>query len=229
MTFDDISAAASDAGLVVRGAFHPAEADAVPTHPTGAPIRTLILLGNAGSGMWAAFQCAPESSAPANALDTWSLRVIGALAERLGGCALFPFGGPPYLPFVRWAQRAEPVFPSPIGPLVHPRYGLWHAYRGALGFASEIALPGRADIACVCETCIDQPCLHSCPVNAFGADGYDVSTCVEHVESAAGCSCLLQGCLARRACPVGREYRYVPAQAEFHMRAFLKARMSAHL
>jgi hypothetical protein len=31
------------------------------------------------------------------------------------------------------------------------------------------------------------------------------------------------GCLARRACPVGREYAYDPAQARFHMQAFLAA------
>jgi len=32
------------------------------------------------------------------------------------------------------------------------------------------------------------------------------------------------GCLARRACPVGAEHAHQPAQAAFHMRAFLAAR-----
>ena len=46
------------------------------------------------------------------------------------GGALFPFSCPPFLPFLRWAERAEVVFPSPSGPLIHPVYGLWHTYRG---------------------------------------------------------------------------------------------------
>jgi hypothetical protein len=29
-------------------------------------------------------------------------------------------------------------------------------------------------------------------------------------------------CLARHACPVGRDYRYAPAQARFHMQSFLR-------
>jgi hypothetical protein len=35
---------------------------------------------------------------------------------------------------------------------------------------------------------------------------------------------MTRACLARRACPVGAEYIYRPAQAEFHMAAFLAAR-----
>src|SRR4030095_137820 len=43
----------------------------------------------------------------------------------------------------RWAMRAEAVAPSPLGILIHPDYGLWHAYRGALAFAERLALPPR--------------------------------------------------------------------------------------
>jgi hypothetical protein len=32
------------------------------------------------------------------------------------------------------------------------------------------------------------------------------------------------GCLARRACPVGRGFTYHPIQAQFFMRAFVEAR-----
>jgi hypothetical protein len=34
-------------------------------------------------------------------------------------------------------------------------------------------------------------------------------------------ACMAIGCLARHACPIGHDYRYTPAQANFHMRAFL--------
>jgi hypothetical protein len=37
---------------------------------------------------------------------------------------------------------------------------------------------------------------------------------------------MLHGCLARRACPVGQEYRYSDQQIGFHMRAFRRAHLS---
>ncbi|HSS66863.1 MAG TPA: hypothetical protein VLS27_20730, partial [Gammaproteobacteria bacterium] len=123
----------------------------------------------------------------------------------------------------RWAQKAEPVWPSPIGLLIHREYGLWHAYRGALAFSSRIDLPPARSAERPCDTCVGRPCLSTCPVEAFGESGYDVPRCVAHVESAAGIECLTGGCLARRACPVGREYAYSAQQAEFHTRAFVEA------
>jgi hypothetical protein len=218
---------ASAAGLATRGGFHPEPDDAVPTFDDGSPVATLVLLGNVGRAMWDAFSHAPEHGVPGDGLDRWSERVVGDLAEALGGRALFPFGGPPWLPFVRWAARAEPVWRSPIGPLVHAEHGLWHAYRGALALRERLELPPRPDLPRPCDTCVGRPCLEACPVGAFRPDGYDVPACVAHASSPAGRACLRGGCLARHACPVGRERAYLPAQAEHHMRAFLQARLAA--
>ncbi len=210
-------------GLAPRGAFHPVPADAVPDMADGRPVATLMLVGVAGRSSWDAFQAAREARLSRNPLDRWSTRVVGELAEALGAEALFPFGGPPYLPFVRWAQRAEPVYPSPIGPLIHPDYGLWHAYRGALAFAHGIELPPPDVRPAPCDTCADKPCLDSCPVGAFTPGNYDVPACIEHIASARGGECLGGGCLARRACPVGVGFQYAPPQMAFHMAAFLAA------
>lgn len=225
MDYDTVLRAAARSGLTPRGGFHPQAADGVPPLRDGRAAATLVLLGNAGAALWRSFGASPEAAdGAADALDRWSRRVIGGLAERLGATPLFPFDGPPWLPFVRWAKRAGPVAESPLGMLVHPDYGLWHAWRGALAFPERLALPPRDARPPPCLACAEQPCLGACPAGAFGPRGYDVAACTAHLSSEAGGECMRGGCLARRACPVGSEYAYADAQAAFHMRAFLAAR-----
>ncbi len=219
-----VESALDDAGLAPRGAFHPGPGDGVPPLADGRATGTLVLAGNVGGAMWQAFSRARRAEDGPNPLDAWTRRVLTALAADLGGDALFPFGGPPYLPFQRWARCAGPLWPSPIGPLIHPDYGLWHAYRGALAFAGRFDLPPRDERPSPCETCADKPCLTTCPVGALTPGGYDVGTCAGHIASAAGEDCMALSCRARRACPVGREYTYGPEQSRFHMEAFLRAR-----
>ena len=221
-SFSDIETAVAETGLMVRGGYHLLPQDNVPGNPA-----SLVLIGNAGPGLWQAFEASQAATQEdgADPLDIWTKQVATKLAEKLGARALFPFEGPPYLPFQRWAQRCEPVYPSPIGPLIHPTYGLWHAYRAALVFDEKLDLSPKTDQPShdqisPCETCADQPCLTTCPVNAFRPDSYNVPACVDFVTSDLGTDCLEQGCAARRGCPVGQDYIYDPAQAAFHMKAF---------
>jgi hypothetical protein len=220
-----IEAGLADEGLVLLGAFHPAPEDAVPAQPDGRPSRTLLLAGNAGGSLWARFSAAPEAGdGRPDPLDRWSARVIGALAAAAGGLALFPFGGPPYLPFQRWARRGAPLSASPLGVLIHPDYGLWHAFRGAVALAEALPLPPAEARPSPCDSCAGRPCLTTCPVNAFTAAGYAVADCAAHVAAPAGQDCLDRGCRARRACPVGRAWHYPAGQARIHMTAFIAAR-----
>jgi len=214
MDLNQLNSAFSAQGMIIRGGFHPGADDHVP-----AGTKTLILIGNAGPDMWRAFSNAmPDDPNPMN---TWSKVIIDGIATDVGATAVYPFTGPPYYPFQQWAMKADSVFASPIGPLIHPIYGMWHAYRGALLFKETIDLPKMPNISSPCDTCTDKPCLSTCPVEAFSADGYDVPGCRSHIGSNEGFDCLANGCLARRACPIGQDYIYVPAQAEFHMRHFL--------
>jgi hypothetical protein len=224
MDMATIETALGREGLIARGGFHPEPGDSVPALDGGRPARSLVMIGNRGPDLWRAFAASPEFGTSPDPLNAWSARVIGDLAAEWGARALFPFGGPPHLPFVAWAKRAEPVAESVIGILIHPDYGLWHAYRGALAFAEEIALPARAERPRPCDDCADKPCLSACPVGAFTAAGYDVAACADHLAAPAGADCMAEACRARRACPVGREYLYEPEQARFHMVHFLEAR-----
>ena len=222
--YAEIDAAAARVGLIVRGGFHPSRDGAVPPLAGGRPTHTLFLLGNSGPDLWESAGERLTADRSADPLDSWTEAIVGEIAEAYGAEPLFPFSGKPYLPFLRWAQRAETVAPSAIGILIHPRYGLWHAYRAALAFADRLKLPPHAAAAHPCDSCVEKPCLSTCPVDAFSIDGYDVDACSAHIGSAVGRTCFETGCLARHACPVGRDYAYAPDQAGFHMAAFLAAR-----
>lgn len=188
------------------------------------PAATIALLGWVGGEFWDAFAMSSEASdGERNPLDRWSRRTVDAIADELGATALYPFAGPPWLPFQRWAMRAEPVSVSPLGVLIHPDWGLWHSYRGALAFRERLNLPPMPVRASPCTSCAETPCLTACPVSAFSNHGYAVARCRSHIGTEAGAVCMSGGCLARTACPVGAGYRYVPAQAAFHMRAFLRS------
>ncbi len=217
---ETVFAAIRSTGLVPRGAVSLAEGERVGEL---AGLRTIVLAGMVGRDGWSAFAASPEArDGLDHPLDRWSRRLIEGLARELGATALFPFGGPPFLPFQRWAQRAEPVHSSPIGVLIHPYYGLWHAYRGALGFPEALFVPEPTAVPSPCESCIGRWCLRTCPVGAFSDAGYDVAACAGHLRSAAGADCMDGGCRARRACPVGAEHAYGPEQANFFMAAFLR-------
>lgn len=226
MLYDEVATAVAATGFVARGGFVPSPADAVPSSVDGAPTRTVVVIGNAGVAFWRRFRAAqallPDGPDP---LDRWTRSVLRPLAAALGAAFVHP-SDEPFQPFQRWAGRADDVWPSPIGLLVHPDLGLWHAYRGALLFPVELAdLPPVGGRRSPCLDCADRPCLHTCPVDAFrldrvGATVYDVDACAGHVRSEHEPRCLDAGCAARLACPVNADGRYEPDQMRFHMAAF---------
>jgi epoxyqueuosine reductase len=144
--------------------------------------------------------------------------VIGGMACDLGAKALFPFGGPPYHPFYKWALRTGRVWYSPVRLLVHAGQGLMVSFRGALALKEHIAVPPPS--AKPCEGCA-APCLAACPAGALGEKGYDVPACHAYL-SGGDRDCMKAGCLVRRACPVTQAYARMPEQSAYHMRQFHK-------
>lgn len=214
-TFETIRAALEGAGFLCRGGFHPEAEDGFPDGTA-----TVMLAGNAGLDFWPAFK--EGRKAERDPLDAWTRRTLDGIAEGFGARTVFPFDGPPFPPFQDWARRAEPVHPSPIGPLIHPDFGLWHAYRGALLFKEHLDLPAPEDWDTPCATCKARFCLMTCPVHAFRPGRYDLTSCTDHIGGPAGIDCMEKGCRARRACPIGLDYAYGPEQMRFHMERFLE-------
>lgn len=220
VAYADVVHAIEPTGFAVRGGFAVRPGDTVPDAPSG-PTRTVVIVGNVGGAMWARFR-AEEPPGP-DPLDTWTRSVLRPIAAELGAGFVHP-SDEPFQPFQRWAQRADDVWQSPIGLMVHPEHGLWHAYRGALLFPGDLAgLPLVGGRTSPCIGC-PQPCLSACPVGAFGPHGYDVDACAGHVRGGGVPVCADDGCAARLACPVGVDRRYGPDQMRFHMRAFIGAR-----
>ncbi len=198
-------------GLEIVATCTPTPEDALPVST-----ETLALIGPNGPDFWHVFTHSPEyQDGAANPLNRWSVRILTALAGPHNATALFPFGGPPWHPFIRWAVSSDQIHQSPVGLLVHPRHGLFVSFRGAFALPE---VSGRGSTPSPCEPC-PKPCLTACPVGALTSKGYDVPTCKAHVASPEGAACRT-GCLVRRACPVGPTLR-LPQQSAFHMKAFL--------
>lgn len=220
---DQIAAALEPYGLAQRGGFVFDEAYHPSPSIQGQHFQSVVLVGHFGSSIWSHFsrwwQDHPDARDP---LDQWSKDVLTAVAKTFGAMAVFP-SDQPYLPFQQWAICAEGLRASPLGILIHPQYGLWQAFRGALLFDRVLDLPSRDPHYHPCDDCQGKPCLSACPVHAFSDGGYEVASCRAYLSSGGGEACLNGGCIARRACPVGAGYTYNAPQMRFHMDAFAKS------
>ncbi len=225
LSFLDLVSTLRANGLEMLGIFQPSGDEALFPDRSSEPTAVAIV-GNVGSAVWPYFEAARQNR-PGLTLDRWTEHVVGEIAEDFGIDAVYPFEGPPFHPFIRWAERTGTLFPSPLGLTVHPIYGLWIAFRAALlidhpidrGQAPKVQpVPARHP----CDDCRDRPCLTACPVGAFSGEGYDFEACLDHLATPVN-DCRQLGCRARIACPIGQRFRYEADHAAFHMEQLLKA------
>ncbi|MGI9434126.1 MAG: hypothetical protein ACR2Q4_04735 [Geminicoccaceae bacterium] len=220
--FESLLSKLQDKGLYILGKF-PVDADETVLPDAPAQPAEIAIVGNVGSSIWSTFE-AQRRQQPDLTLDRWTKETIDGIFGPLGIRTLYPFEGPPYWPFTQWAKRTGNLFSSPIGITIHPTYGLWHAFRAALLFerSSDFDDCPRSESENPCDTCADRPCLNTCPVAAFSERGYDFGACLDHIATPSN-ACRQGACLARAACPIGRQYHYEQEHAAFHMHELLKA------
>lgn len=214
MTVAEIEALAVAHCLTILGGFNCEDGAGLPNGT-----RTLLLLGPREPGYWDHLQTQPEWDGTPDPVDRWSRRVIGRLACDLEAKAIFPFGGPPWHPFYRWALKTGEIWDSPVRLLVHAEQGLMVSFRGALALKELLELPTPPPRPC--DACA-KPCLTACPVGALSGLGYDLPACHAFLDTPTGQDCMNFGCAARRACPLSQTYARIPEQSAYHMRQFHK-------
>lgn len=214
----EIADALKPHGILLRGVINLGSGQG-PKLNQGGYAASVVLLGNVGGSIWPSFSRWRQDYLGHHPLDTWSRECIEPVAATVGATAVFPWDRP-YQPFQRWAMQAEGLKPSPLGILIHPSYGLWHGYRGALAFAQEfdpIPVERRPH---PCRLCAEKPCLTACPAHAVMPTVFSVEGCHKYLQTeAARPGCMTHGCAARNACPIGAAYRYPSEQIVFHMAA----------
>ncbi len=235
MNINLVLTAVAKYGLVGRGGFVVDVEDGVPAVGEGSDAsmaaKYLLLFGNVGSSIWDSFSQSDEyMDGEPHPLNRWSMRIGSELAAQFSARALFPFSGAPYLPFLRWAKKAEGLQNSKLGILIHPQFGLWHAYRFALAFVEivETEVPVQQP-ELICAKCVHMPCQSACPVDAFSGGNYHVRVCVDYLQEHPDSECMTLGCRARLACPQGTDYHYEPAHAAFHMHQFVATMVNDNL
>ena len=181
--------------------------------------RALVLIGpQGGDAFWGRVTASTEwHDGTPDPIDCWSARILGGLAARFGGTALFPSDGPPWPPFFGWALASGALWQSPVGMLVHADQGLWVSFRGALALPFDIPLPPAAN---PCDSCVTRPCITACPVDALSPTAYDVPRCHAFLDRPEGRDCLSCGCAARRACPASESHARLDVQSAYHMSRF---------
>lgn len=209
---DKVEALAVPYGLMTMGAAH------IKRDQTE---KTIVLVGTAPT-FWQHFiQSDEHADGAPDPIDRWSERIMPKITKAAGGVdVVYPFGGPPYAPFLSWAKLTGEAFDSPVGMLVHARAGLMLSYRGAVVFNGHRALPALQH-ANPCDACASRPCVGSCPVDALSDKHfYNVPDCKAHINTPEGESCMTQGCISRLSCPVSQSFGRPIAQTTHHMRAF---------
>jgi len=168
----------SNYGLLNRGGFNTNDNE-LQEYYDAFDAQSLILVGVAGSKFWPEFKKSDEYlDGKPDPLDRWSKRIGDSIAESFSARAVYPFEGPPYYPFISWAKNCETVHSSKMGFSIHPKYGLWHAFRFALLFPTKIEdLTVAVESKNPCSSCSESPCLSNCPVSAYTEHGFDPDSC----------------------------------------------------
>ena len=180
-----------------------------------ADYRRLVLIGHGGRRMWEALQeRGMETADPVDHYSTTLTRQF--MAEYLDDAPyLWLYPGTEYIiPLQQLGEAAGWSHPSPLGSSISPVFGVWFAYRAAFLIDADLPPVGERPSKSPCDSCLDKPCIQTCPVGAVRQESFDIEGCVgNRLRSGSPCA---DRCLARMACPYFPEHRYTLPQIHYH-------------
>lgn len=181
---------------------------------------TIVILGNGGGTLWS--KLSKPIDPAQHPFDQYTQRqILNFNDQYLHDTELqLLYPHPKWtIPLQRLGRLLNIARPSKLGLDIHPNFGPWFAYRGA--FLTSVELPptnmrsNLNDVESPCESCATTPCISHCPSGAVQKDKFQLSTCSDfRLSESSPC---FDRCLARMACPVGREHQYSLEQFQYHM------------
>ena len=223
---DDFSAMLEDFGIVILGMFRIDSNDEnhwAELH--GRQGQWLHLIGNVGSRHFDIFQQKRAESHPKPlSMDEYSEAVLEDMFSSYQIEHYYFPSRKPYAPFQSWALRAHSGFLSPLGLLIHPLYGLWHAYRAVMITQYPLTkIEDDKSITSPCASCVEKPCISACPAKAVGDESaFSYQQCQAYLRAETTSFCVKQHCLSRQACPVGKKHQYHKAHLQFHQQNYVE-------
>lgn len=189
--------------------------------------RQLMLIGHAGGALWQSLRAVDISSD--DPVDDYSLRVVDDFFKMnmadTDYRVLYP--GETHIALQQLGGLAGWHHPSPFWLGINKTWGSWFAYRLVVLSNSTLAPTAKIESASPCDDCVVRACVSACPANAMDNGDFDLKKCSRYrmnKNSACGYQCL-----ARKACPVGKEHQYSPEQSKYHYSISLKTMLESKL
>jgi hypothetical protein len=184
----------------------------------------LMIIANGGSHFWREMLTDNiDLEAVADPVDHYVLDVISrSFNDDTAFRVIYP--GNHFVPLASLGKLSGWHHDSPLGLGIHEKFGLWFAYRSMLVTKKLFTASSQLSVnntLSSCESCLDKPCVESCPASALAGQHLDIGRCITHRKSEQ--STCQATCHARLACPVGREYRYGAEQIAYHYQHSLKS------
>ena len=177
---------------------------------------------NAGSLFWG--QLMPEDIDGGDAFDRRSRELAVEFCRELepGFRPRILYPGFQSLPLFELLKYAGFSRRSRLGLAIHPVYGTWFAVRALFSVPDSLPSTPVAEAVDVCSMCRNQDCVAACPAGAVSSQAeFDLSSCTKYrLTPVSACG---DSCRARRVCPVGGDFRYLPEHERYHAMHSLQA------
>lgn len=172
--------------------------------------RQLILIGHAGTALWAEVQRAGAGGA--DPIDDFSVAAVQRWFGAHGGGRhhVFVYPGNCRIGLQALGSVAGWHHPTPFKVGIMQPWGSWFGYRAVLLADTMFTPTPPRPQESPCASCATRVCVAACPAPAMDSGDFDLAACLAYrVEADSRCRAT---CVARLACPVGAQHRYDDAQ-----------------